>query len=476
MVLDLDLGRHAIGHAEQLDLDHAEARLETWTETSLLLRNGTLDASERSTDGGMAVRVHDDGGTGFASIDRPDRERVEEAVETAARNASSGRRDDPVALADVDPIDAYWKVDQEEDLEDLGIEERLEDLKHLDEAMTETADVPMRMIHADDRVLRKFVATTDGVEVRSVQPLFHLFTYVTVARNGDTRQAHRSFGYSGGWEGFEARDVVDRTRDEIAGLDRILDEGRRTRPREVTLVVGPEVAGIAAHESCGHPLEADRVLGREAGQAGTSFVDPSMVGDPIGDDQVTIVDDPLLEEAPGYHVYDDEGVPASERVLMDQGRIGELLHDRATAGELGIDSNGSSRANRYDAENLVRMSNTVVEPGDWSRDAILEEAGNGVYMRSFTEWNIDDRRYHQKYVAREAYRIEDGELGDPIPDLHIEVTTPGFWTRVEAIGDDLEWTAATCGKSDPMQGIPVATGGPTMMLDDVPVGVSSWPD
>lgn len=475
MTLDPDLGRRAIDHAEQLDVDHAEVRLEDWDETSLLLRNGTLDASERSTDRGMAVRLHQGAGVGFCAIDRPDRERVEEAVETAARNARSAGRDEPTELSDLEPVEAYWRADQEEDLQDLGIEERLEDLRHLDETMTETADVPMRMIHAEDRVLRKFVATSDGVEVRSVQPLLSIFTHATVARDGRTRQAHRSFGYSGGWEGFEARDVVERTREEIAGLDRVLADGRRTRPRETTLVVGPEVAGIAAHESCGHPLEADRVLGREAGQAGTSFVDPSMIGERIGSEQVTVVDDPTLDDAPGYHVYDDEGVLAKPRRLMDEGRIGELLHDRATARRLGVRSNGSSRANRYDAENLVRMSNTYVEPGDWSREAILEEAGNGIYMKSFTEWNIDDRRYHQKYVAREAYRIEDGELGDPITDLHIEVTTPGFWEAVEAVGSDLEWTAATCGKSDPMQGIPVATGGPTMLLDDVPVGVASWP-
>lgn len=470
--VDPDLARFAVDHATGQDgVRYAEARLEAWDETSVLMRNGQLDAAERSKDEGIGVRVLTDAGMGFCSADRLDRDAIRGAVDEAVRNAAGAARRAPLALADVDPVQAHWHVPQRRPLQDLSVEDRLHDLGRLDEAFEAAGTVPMRLVQSEDAVVRKVVCTSEGTLVESLQPIFHLFYYITVKEGARTRQAHRSFGHAGGWEGFAETDVVDRATDEVEGLTRHLREGRATRPRRVDLVVGPEVAGIAAHESVGHPLEADRILGREASQAGTSFVTPGMRGDRIGSELVTVVDDPTVGQSYGHYVYDDEGVPARERTLVEHGRIGEFLHDRQTGAAMDVGTNASSRATRYDRENIVRMANTYVRPDRWSPDEILEEAGNGIYMRSFTEWNIDDRRWHQRYVAREAYRIEDGELGDPVDGLFIETTTPAFWGAVRAVGDDLAFDAATCGKCDPIQGIPVTTGGPTLLLEDVPVGV-----
>lgn len=471
--VDPDVALAAIRHAGDQDgVRYAEARLEAWDETSVLMRNGALDAAERSKDEGLGVRVLTDAGIGFASTDRLGADAVRAAVDEAVRNARGAGRRIPLDLADAEPVEAYWDVQQTRPLQDLSIDDRLWDLGRLDEAFEEAGNVPMRLVHTDDAVVRKFVCTTDGARVESLHPIFHLFYYVTVKEGAKTQQAHRGFGYSGGWEGFAETDVVARATAEVEGLGRHLTEGRATRPRRVTLVVGPEITGIAAHESIGHPLEADRILGREASQAGTSFVTPGMRGDRIGSELVTVADDPTRAGAFGHYVFDDEGQQARKRRLVKHGRIEEFLHDRLTGAALEASSNASSRAARYDRENIVRMANTYVEPGTWSPDEVLAEAGRGIYMRSFTEWNIDDRRWHQRYVAREAYRIEDGDLADPVTGLVLETTTPGFWDKVTAVADDLAFDAATCGKCDPMQGIPVTTGGPTMLLEDVPVGVT----
>ena len=239
---------------------------------------------------------------------------------------------------------------------------------------------------------------------------------------------------------------------EAKVLQGVIREAKAVKPGKMDLVCGPEVTGIAAHESCGHPMEADRILGREMSQAGMSFIYPNgpfWLGTRIGSPQVTIIDDPTVKNSYGYYEYDDEGIKARPRHLYKNGVINEFLHNRESAAKLDMRSNGASRSTRYDREAIVRMANTYVQPGDLDEEEILEDVKQGVYMKSFTEWNIDDKRFNQRYVGREAYWIENGELKHRIARPVIETTTQVFWSAVDAVSKKIEYSAATCGKGDP---------------------------
>jgi TldD protein len=113
------------------------------------------------------------------------------------------------------------------------------------------------------------------------------------------------------------------------------------------------------------------------------------------------------------------------------------------------------------------MANTFVVPGKSTEEELIEDVKEGVYMKSFTEWNIDDRRFNQRYVGKEAYLIKNGELQHPVARPVIETTTLKFWSAVDAVSKKVEYDAATCGKGDPGQGVPVYTGGPCMRLREV---------
>ena len=154
---------------------------------------------------------------------------------------------------------------------------------------------------------------------------------------------------------------------------------------------------------------------------------------------MNVVDDPTMKNVIAYYEYDDEGVKSRRRYLYRDGRINEFLQNRETAAKLGTRSNGAARATNYDRETIVRMANTFVEPGDWGFDEMLGDIKRGIYMKSFMEWNIDDRRFNQKYVGREAYLIENGEIKHPLRVPILELTTPAFWSAVDALGKDLEF-------------------------------------
>src|SRR2546422_1066953 len=136
-----------------------------------------------------------------------------------------------------------------------------------------------------------------------------------------------------------------------------------------------------------------------------------------------------------------------------EGRVTEFLQTRETAAAMHTRSNGAARAVNYNVEAIVRMANTFVEPKDHTVEELLEDVKFGVYMKSFMEWNIDDKRYNAKYAGREAYLVENGEVKHPVRNTIIELTTPAFWSAVDAVGKDLDFEAGFFGKSHPGQAL-----------------------
>ena len=248
-------------------------------------------------------------------------------------------------------------------------------------------------------------------------------------------------------------------------------EGVAAPEGPVDVVCAPEVVGIASHESVGHPYEADRIMGREAAQAGESFLTQDDIGMRIGSEAVTVVDDPTLEGSAGYYLYDDEGVQARRKMLMTNGVVTEFLHNRETAYRMGMNSNGGARAMDYESEAIVRMSNTFLLPGDYKDEELFEGVKKGVYIKSFMEWNIDDKRMNQKYVSSEAYLVENGKITKPVKRAVLETTTKDFWSSIDAVGKTPEYFTGNCGKGEPMQGVPVWMGGPGARLKSMRLGV-----
>src|SRR2546427_95399 len=319
---------------------------------------------------------------------------------------------------------------------------------------------------SDNRIV-KYFANSEGSKIQSYSPRLRVFYFLTVVQDGQVEQTYRNYGWSGGWEGIGEWDLRKRVIDEARSMQRTLAEGKKSPEGKMDLVAGPQVAGIASHESCGHPTEADRVLGREASQAGKSFIPPDGLGMRVGSDVVNVVDDPTVEHSIAYYRTDDEGVKARRRYLYKEGRVTEFLQNRETAAAMHTRSNGAARAVNYNVEAIVRMANTFVEPKDHTVEELLEDVKFGVYMKSFMEWNIDDKRYNAKYAGREAYLVENGEVKHPVRNTIIELTTPAFWSAVDAVGKDLDFEAGFCGKSDPGQALDASLGGPTVRLRDV---------
>ena len=463
-----DLVDFAVDYARRKGAAYAEARFERQEPEQFILKNGTLDALYLGTDRGIGVRVLAKGGLGFAATNRLTRSDVRAIVDDAVRMAKGSRRKTPITFAKEEAATMDWSVEERTPLADVPIEQKIAAFQEIDQAVAALGfKIPARYFQLASNRITKYFANSEGSRIRSYSPRLRTSFFLTVVSGSDVEQSHREYGWSGGWETLRDSGVADRVVGEAESMQRSLLEGKKSPEGKMDLVVGPQVSGIAAHESCGHPTEADRVLGREASQAGKSFIGPDGLGMQVGSEVVDVCDDPTVEHAIAYYVTDDEGVRARRRYLYKEGRVNEFLQNRETASAFGTRSNGASRAVSYNAEAIVRMANTFVEPKDHTIEELLEDVRFGVYMKSFMEWNIDDKRYNAKYAGREAYLVEDGRVRHPVRRTVVELTTPAFWSAVDAVGKDLEFEAGFCGKSDPGQALDAGLGGPTMRLRNV---------
>jgi TldD protein len=460
-----------LNYAQSKKTEYAEVRGQSLSLDRIMLRNGNLEAYVSVVDSGFCVRIMANGGIGFASTNNWSKQEAREITDLAFKYAKAANRKEKLHFATEKGVKANWIVKQKKKIEDVPAEERAATLVEIDKTLSSCGiKIPATISQCSIEKITKYFVNSEGSSIKSFVPRIGASFFITVQEQGKIEQADEQFGYTGGWEAFREWKITETMVHDARVLRDVITRAKTVKSVKMDLICGSEVTGIAAHESCGHPMEADRILGREMSQAGRSFIysgGPYWIGTRIGSKPVTIVDDPTVEHSYGYYLYDDEGVKARRRFLYKQGVINEFLHNRESAAKLNTRSNGSSRSINYDREAIVRMANTFVLPGKMTEEELIEDVKHGVFMKSFTEWNIDDKRFNQRYVGREAYLVENGELKHPIARPVIETTTQKFWTAVDAVSKKVEFDAATCGKGDPSQGVPVYTGGPCIRLRGV---------
>ena len=449
-------------------VDYGEVRLEETEGDGLVLKNGTPEVSGFDNSFGMGIRFLIKNSMGFVSINDFENKKISQSILEAVRRVKRGyKMSASVKLSDEEINKKNYKVHQKIKLKDVDPGKKIKFLYDIDSGIKQAVG---RYMALSSEITKKYIITTEGTKIISEIPRNHFSYFLTVKSNGKSAQKYWQACNAGGYEVVNKWNLPELMIKEYKSMDLNLRKAQRPPKGKIDLVVGPEVTGIMVHESVGHPFEADRIFGREAAQAGESFVNQKMIGEQIGSDKVTVVDDPTIETSAGYYLYDDEGVKARRRFLIKDGKINEFLHNRETAVEMGLNSNGAARSESFDKEAIVRMANTFLLPGKFSEHELIKDIKLGVYMRDFTEWNIDDKRYQMKYVGSDCYLIKNGKISHPVLKPIIEITTPSLWKSVDAVGKNLDYHTGTCGKGEPMQGVPAWLGGPSMRIRNVRLG------
>jgi len=461
--------------------DYADARVGTDETESLTVRDQQTEAIDRSTSTGAGVRVLAGGRWGFASTSRlveADLIRTAELAVEIARAASiqPGR---PVALSEVEPVVASWRSPMEEDPFTIPLEEKVALLMEATRRMQAVDGVTFAEAGLDLFRRSTWFASSEGAAIDQVVVQAGGGLEATAVGDGEVQRRSYPNSFRGhikaaGWEHIRTLGLIEQA--EHTGQEAVELLAAPECPSEVTtLVLDSGQVELQIHESIGHPIELDRVLGMEEAYAGSSFLTLEDRGTlRYASPLVSITADATLPGGLGSFGYDDEGVPAQRVPIIEDGIFQNFLTSRETAGAVGQTSNGTSRADGWSHLPLIRMTNISIEPREGSLAELIGDTKDGIYMATNRSWSIDDKRINFQFGCETAWRIEDGKLTQRYRNPNYTGITPEFWGSCDAVGGRdgwILWGTPNCGKGQPGQVGRVGHGASPARFRDVQVGV-----
>lgn len=245
-------------------------------------------------------------------------------------------------------------------------------------------------------------------------------------------------------------------------------------PTETThLVLAPDQMMLQIHESIGHPLELDRILGDERNYAGSSFVKAGDFGRlRYGSELLNVTFDPTVAHEFASYAFDDVGAPAQREFLIEKGVLKRGLGSLESQIRSGLPGVANQRASSWNRPPIDRMANINVEPGSASFAQIIGNIERGVYMESNRSWSIDDYRNKFQFGCEYARKIENGQLGKVLRNPNYRDITSQFWKKLVAVGDASTmgvFGTPYCGKGEPNQSIRVGHASPVCAFAEVDV-------
>jgi predicted Zn-dependent protease len=446
------------------------------TET-LCVRDGVVQPPSLTLERGVHITLMDRGGCAYAATSALTRAGLQKACDQAVRWLEPSRRHALVdtlqlprpqrsgsyATAVGVPWDAWSLVDKLELLQDIN-----------------------RMLLAGDCIVDRqaclsrretgvLLLSSDGVTIE--QTFHHIIPgFAAVANHGSQTQMRSG----GGWR--SARQ---------GGLEQLADFGfpdgaRQVAEDAIALVEAPECPELTAdllltpsqmmlqiHESIGHPLELDRILGDERNYAGTSFVTPDMFGSyRYGSRLLNVTFDPGIPQEMASYAFDDEGTPAERSHLIREGILLRPLGGATSQLRAGLPGVANARACSWNRPAIDRMANLNLEPGDSSFDELVGSIESGVLMDANRSWSIDDSRNKFQFSCELGRLIKDGELRGLVRNPGYRGISATFWRSLAAVGDarSLEvWGTPNCGKGEPNQLVQVGHASPACVFRSVDI-------
>ncbi len=465
---------------------YVDARWYPFEETNrLLMMNGNLKSADASRQSGVGVRVLVNGAWGFsASSDLSDLRGLFDRAFDNARSAAR-RVTFPVRLAEKDAVQAEFTSPCQIDPLAVPLGEKVAFLKAIDERMNQPG-VFQRIGMLD--LTRKQIVFVDSEGSQVTKNITEVFAHLQVIGLDSSGMMHeRSFrlnrrGSTRGWESFDLAYFSENAERIVRELNQLLAADDCPKD-DRSVILLPGIMYLQTHETIGHALELDRILGYELAYAGGSFVTLDDFGKlRYGSEKLTARADATIPNSPGSFGYDDDGVPCQNNLLIDRGLLvgaitGRQMVEEANARARRPIFNGSGGANRATAfyrVPLERMTNINIDPGnDGSLEDIIRNTEKGIVLDGDRSWSIGSNREQFHFGTEIGWLVEDGQLGPVVKNSTYKGSTLQFYNSLSAVGDASTWEVCyveNCGKGQPNQIMQLGHGVPVCRFDNVRIG------
>ena len=479
MPLDDFLSR-ALDLASVQGASYCDVRLVETNQERFVVRSGAVETLSNDESQGIGVRVLVSGCWGFAStnIVAPDEiDRITNvAVEIAKASAQSSTGQ--VSLGPPVTSQGVYTTPIRVNPFTISLEDKLGLLLEADARMGSVKGISARTGNLIFIKEHKSFANSEGAHVE--QTIYEAGGGIMATARGNGEIQRRSYPQSmrqqgcAGWEFVDSMDLAGNA-ERIASEAVALLSAKHCPSGVTTLIVGASQLGLQIHESCGHAIELDRVLGSEAAYAGTSFLTTDKLNNfQYGSEHINITADSVRLPGLGSYGWDDEGVPAQSTPVVQNGQFTGYLTSRETASGLNLIPNGSMRAASWNRIPLIRMNNGSLEPGNWNLDDLIADTDDGILMEMNRSWSIDDRRFNFQFGTEIGYEIKKGKLGKALRNCTYTGITPEFWNSCDAVCNEELWTMwgiPNCGKGQPGQIGHTGHGAAPARFRNIQVGV-----
>ena len=473
-----DLCASAVEAALAAGASYADARALVRRNQTVATKNGRVETVRDVESEGIGVRVLVDGAWGFACdrrlTDTGAGEAARRAVEFARAAPGNHERD----LAPVVPASGTYRTPLERDPLAVPLSEKVEHCLRAEAALAH-ADVKVAQAFLRAQREHKVLVSSDGADVEQELVECGAGIDALAAADGSYQirsypSAHGGWSAQAGWEYVESL-ALEREAPRVAEQAAALLRADPCPAGRTTVVLDAEQMHLQLHESVGHPIELDRIYGTEAAYAGTSFLGAGDLGSlRYGSEHMNVTADSTMASGLGTFAFDDEGMPAERRPIVEEGVLRGFLTSRETAARIGAGVGGSMRADSWSRMPLVRMTNLNLEPGEGTLEELIGEVDDGIYMETNKSWSIDDKRLNFQFGTQIAWEIKRGRLGRMLRDATYTGITPQFWGSLDAVAGAEEWKLhglTNCGKGQPGQHAHVSHGTSAARFRNVQVGV-----
>ncbi len=464
---------------------YADARIADDRHRALSTKNGKIGTASDSESQGIGIRVIADGAWGFAASDDLTRSAVEvtaaRAVEIAKASAQAKQQD--VQLAPEKPHTAEWTTPFQINPFTTSVEQNLDLLLKIDSELRSVAGVTLAETNMNFRREEQWFASSEGANIHQtkyttgVGYAAHAFAGSEIQK----RSYPNSFGgqwQNKGYELIEELKLVENA-PRVAEEAVALLKADQCPQGTFDIILDSSQLGLQIHESIGHPIELDRVLGMEANFAGTSFLTLDKLRKLIyGSELVNVVADARQQHGPGLgtFAFDEEGVPAQCTPIITNGLFTGYLSSRDTAPLVGLKASGGMlRAEAWNRLPIIRMTNISILPGErpLTREQLIAHTDNGIYMETNRSWSIDDKRYNFQFGTEIGWEIKNGKRTRMLKNPSYSGITTEFWNAMDAICSRDEWVlwgVPHCGKGQPQQVMGTGHGAAPARFRNIKVG------
>ena len=477
----------ALDTATQRGATYADVRIVDEKQRALATKNGKVGHAASGESLGLGVRVLVNESWGFAATDDMSRESVERTAAKAVDIARESARvkEQPIRLAPEPAAKIDWATPCKIDPFKTSIEENLDLLMKIDHELLSVKGVTLGESSLSLRRYEQWFYSTEGSDIHQTRTTTGAgFSAISFEGTEIQKRSYpNSFGGQHQCKGYELIDelnLVENAR-RIGEQAVALHKADKCPQGKMNLVLDSSQLGLQIHESIGHPIELDRVLGMEANFAGTSFLTLEKLRTlRYGSELVNVVADATEAHGPGLgtFAYDDEGVAAQCTPIISNGLFTGYISSRETADTIGEHrSNGTMRAEGWNRIPLIRMTNISIMPGEkpLTFDQLIAGTDDGIYMQTNRSWSIDDKRYNFQFGCEIGWEIKGGKLGRMIKNPSYSGITTEFWNSMDAICSRDQWTlwgTPNCGKGQPMQTMGTGHGASPARFKNIKVGTA----